>query len=135
MVHHLETKKAAGNNCILQNDVPVYVRTICMRMSHLSFAGARLAVVDDDRVVVGAADQLQAVGTEVHTVDPLRVLAEQLGHREATHDRVVQLHRRSASGSGQPADEKQESNVSVHLDHPCLHYCRDKGSGDWPLFC
>jgi hypothetical protein len=55
---------------------------------------AFLTVVNDDLVVFAARYDVIASRREVKTVDLVGVLAEHLGHLEAAHDVVDQLHLR-----------------------------------------
>jgi len=51
-----------------------------------------LAVVYDNLVVLRTGDQGVAVRREIDAVYPIRVLAEYLGHLEAPHHMVDELH-------------------------------------------
>lgn len=53
---------------------------------------ALLAVVYDDLVILRAGDQGVTVRREVDAVYPIGVLAEYLGHLEAPHHMVDELH-------------------------------------------
>lgn len=53
---------------------------------------ALLTVVNDNLIVLAARYDVVAVGRKVEAIDFVGVLAEHLGHFEATHDVVYQLH-------------------------------------------
>lgn len=53
---------------------------------------ALLTVVNDNLIVLAARYDVVPVGRKVEAIDFVGVLAEHLGHFEATHDVVYQLH-------------------------------------------
>lgn len=81
---------------------------------HLS---AFLAVVYDDLVIFAARYQRFAARRKVDAVNLVGVLAKHLGHLEATHHLVHQLHvagrREQQTGNQPPADRRSQLGLSI----------------------